>query len=288
MIDNFARNTQKVNSKKSGLDVFIKARTILEKEEDSVNTLLFEIQEIENKIDLYQIKIKSLQSDYSKEGGVGLSEWKEINSLLLKEENTRENLNRWLKDIANNYLPFIILEKNLRKLLEEINKDQENQRNEVIMETFSSKEFGLALKEFFYNKQTGDITECELVEFLKDTLKSKYDGVNFDFSSNQINRIIGQIYEKLDFDSKQIKQAVSKLNSSLKSSKKLRDKLLNSSIDGYENFIEEKDQKIHNVASGHLIKKSVNASYLLCISLNALHSLHQNSVPSGNSTSRNL
>ena len=39
------------------------------------------------------------------------------------------------------------------------------------------------------------------------------------------------------------------------------------------NFIEEKDQKIHNVASGHLIKKSVNASYLLCISLNALHVL---------------
>ena len=38
-------------------------------------------------------------------------------------------------------------------------------------------------------------------------------------------------------------------------------------------FIEEKDQKIHNVASGQLIKQSVNTSYLLCISLNALHVL---------------
>lgn len=242
MIDNFARNAKKGDSKKSGRDIFNKARISLEKEEEKLNNLLLEVQEIENKIDLYQIKIKSLQSDYSKEGGVGLSEWKEINAQLLKEENVRDNLNRWLKEIANHYLPFVILEKNLNRLLEEINTDQEYQRNEMIMETFSSKEFGLSLKEFFSNKQSGDITEVELVEFLKTTLRTKYDGVNFDFSTNQVNRIIGQIYEKLDFDSKQIKQAVSKLNTSLRTSKKLRDKLLTSSIDGYESFIEEKEK----------------------------------------------
>lgn len=242
MVDNFARNVKKGDSKKSGRDRFNKARISLEKEEEKLNNLLLEVQEIENKIDLYQIKIKSLQSDYSKEGGVGLSEWKEINAQLLKEENVRGNLNRWLKEIANHYLPFVILEKNLNRLLEEINTDQEYQRNEMIMETFSSKEFGLSLKEFFSNKQSGDITEVELVEFLKTTLRTKYDGVNFDFSTNQVNRIIGQIYEKLDFDSKQIKQAVSKLNTSLRTSKKLRDKLLTSSIDGYESFIEEKEK----------------------------------------------
>lgn len=242
MVDNFARNVKKGDSKKSGRDRFNKARISLEKEEEKLNNLLLEVQEIENKIDLYQIKIKSLQSDYSKEGGVGLSEWKEINAQLLKEENVRDNLNRWLKEIANHYLPFVILEKNLNRLLEEINTDQEYQRNEMIMETFSSKEFGLSLKEFFSNKQSGDITEVELVEFLKTTLRTKYDGVNFDFSTNQVNRIIGQIYEKLDFDSKQIKQAVSKLNTSLRTSKKLRDKLLTSSIDGYESFIEEKEK----------------------------------------------
>lgn len=242
MIDNFARNAKKGDSKKSGRDIFNKARISLEKEEEKLNNLLLEVQETENKIDLYQIKIKSLQSDYSKEGGVGLSEWKEINAQLLKEENVRDNLNRWLKEIANHYLPFVILEKNLNRLLEEINTDQEYQRNEMIMETFSSKEFGLSLKEFFSNKHSGDITEVELVDFLKTTLRTKYDGVNFDFSTNQVNRIIGQIYEKLDFDSKQIKQAVSKLNTSLRTSKKLRDKLLTSSIDGYESFIEEKEK----------------------------------------------
>lgn len=253
MIDNFARNAKKGDSKKSGRDIFNKARISLEKEEEKLNNLLLEVQGTENKIDLYQIKIKSLQSDYSKEGGVGLSEWKEINAQLLKEENVRDNLNRWLKEIANHYLPFVILEKNLNRLLEEINTDQEYQRNEMIMETFSSKEFGLSLKEFFSNKHSGDITEVELVEFLKTTLRTKYDGVNFDFSTNQVNRIIGQIYEKLDFDSKQIKQAVSKLNTSLRTSKKLRDKLLTSSIDGYESFVEEKEK----------IEKELSELYIL-------------------------
>jgi DNA sulfur modification protein DndD len=242
MIENFARNTKKSDSKKTGFDLFVKARDNFEKEENTLNTLVAELKEIENKIDLAQIKIKSLQVNYSKEGGIGLSEWKEISELLLKEENARDNLNRWFKEVANHYLPFIILEKNLKKLLNEINEDQERQRNKIILDTFSSKEFGLSIKQFFLDKQATNVNEKELIAFLRNVLETKHIGVQFDFSNNQINRILAQIYEKLDFDVKQIKQALSQLNSSLKKSKKLRDTLTASSIDGYEDFVEEKEK----------------------------------------------
>lgn len=242
MIENFARNTKKNDSKKTGFDLFVKARDTFEKEENALNTLVAELKEIENKIDLAQIKIKSLQVTYSKEGGIGLSEWKEISALLLKEENARDNLNRWFKEVANHYLPFIILEKNLKKLLNEINEDQERQRNKIILDTFSSKEFGLSIKQFFLDKNATNVNENELIAFLQNVLEAKHDGVQFDFSNNQINRILAQIYEKLDFDVKQIKQALSQLNSSFKKSKKLRDTLTTSSIDGYEDFVEEKEK----------------------------------------------
>lgn len=242
MIENFARNTKKSDSKKTGFDLFVKARDNFEKEENTLNTLVAELKEIENKIDLAQIKIKSLQVNYSKEGGIGLSEWKEISALLLKEENARDNLNRWFKEVANHYLPFIILEKNLKKLLNEINEDQERQRNKIILESFSSKEFGLSIKQFFLDKNATNVNEKEFIAFLQNVLEAKHDGVQFDFSNNQINRILAQIYEKLDFDVKQIKQALSQLNSSLKKSKKLRDTLTASSIDGYEDFVEEKEK----------------------------------------------
>jgi DNA sulfur modification protein DndD len=242
MIENFARNTKKSDSKKTGFDLFVKARDNFEKEENTLNTLVAELKEIENKIDLAQIIIKSLQVNYSKEGGIGLSEWKEISALLLKEENARDNLNRWFKEVANHYLPFIILEKNLKKLLNEINEDQERQRNKIILESFSSKEFGLSIKQFFLDKNATNVNEKEFIAFLQNVLEAKHDGVQFDFSNNQINRILAQIYEKLDFDVKQIKQALSQLNSSLKKSKKLRDTLTASSIDGYEDFVEEKEK----------------------------------------------
>ena len=242
MIENFARNTKKSVSKRTGFDLFVKARDNFEKEENILNTLVAELNEIENKIDLTQIKIKSLQVNYSKEGGIGLSEWKEISALLLKEENARDNLNRWFKEVANHYLPFIILEKNLKKLLNEINEDQERQRNKIILDTFSSKEFGLSIKQFFLDKNATNVNEKELIAFLQNVLESKHIGVQFDFSNNQINRILAQIYEKLDFDVKQIKQALSQINSSLRKSKKLRDTLTASSIDGYEDFVEEKEK----------------------------------------------
>ena len=242
MIENFARNTKKSDSKKTGFDLFVKTRDAFEKEENTLNTLVAELKEIENKIDLAQIKIKSLQANYSKEGGIGLSKWKEISALLLKEENARDNLNRWFKEVANHYLPFVILEKNLKKLLNEINEDQERQRNKIILDTFSSKEFSLAIKQFFLDKNAMNVNEKELIAFLQNVLESKHDSVQFDFSNNQINRILAQIYEKLDFDVKQIKKALSQLNSSLKKSKKLRDTLTTSSIDGYEDFVEEKEK----------------------------------------------
>jgi DNA sulfur modification protein DndD len=181
MIENFARNTKKSDSKKTGFDLFVKTRDAFEKEENTLNTLVAELKEIENKIDLAQIKIKSLQANYSKEGGIGLSEWKEISALLLKEENARDNLNRWFKEVANHYLPFVILEKNLKKLLNEINEDQERQRNKIILDTFSSKEFGLSIKQFFLDKNATNVNEKEFIAFLQNVLEAKHDGVQFDF-----------------------------------------------------------------------------------------------------------
>lgn len=242
MVENFARNTKKSDSQKNGYEAFNKIKSLLSVEEAKLQDLKNQVIDIENKIDLHQIKIKSLQVDYSKEGGIGLSEWKEINSLLLKEENNRDNLNRWLKEVANHYVPFIILEDNIKNLLSEINRDQANQRNKVLLEMLSGDNLSSSIKNFLIERNVKDINENEILQFLKNTLCLAEESIHFSFSTNQVNRVLAQIYEKLDFDKNQIKQAVSQLNLSLRKSKKLRDKLMSSSIDGFENFIEEKEK----------------------------------------------
>ena len=64
----------------------------------------------------------------------------------------------------------------------------------------------------------------------------------FDLSDSQMNKLISQVYEKLDFDSTAITKALKTLSSSLSRSKKLRDKLTASSIDGFEDFSGQKER----------------------------------------------
>lgn len=241
MVENFARNIKNNVSQNSVYADYLSEKQKYEKEEESFEKLQDAVAQAENKIDLLQIKLRSLQAGYKKDGGVSLSEWKEINSFMIKEESNRDNINRWLKDIANHYLPFIIIEKQLSALLIELQHAQENERNEIILDSLSEPIFIEKITSFLLNKNDNIISAIELITFIKEMIDFKAESIRFDFSIGQLNRIISQIIEKQEFDKKQIKQTITKLNSSLKKSKQLRDKLNTSSIDGYENFVEEKE-----------------------------------------------
>lgn len=259
MIENFARNIKKTDVKKSSYDIFYKARNDYEMEEKNYELLQSEIKDIDNKIDLLQIKLRSLTSNYNKEGGVSLSEWKEINTQLSKEENSRDNINKWLKETANNYLPFILLENNLKKLLSELSLSQEKQKTELILDIMSGKEFLSSIDAMLREKKITNLSAKELSDVVKSNFVVK-DVIAFDYTNSQLNRLISQIYEKLDFDKTQIKKAVTKLNTSLNKSKKLRDTMMASSVDGYESFIDEKDNIEKEIAELRVLLENKKAS----------------------------
>ena len=241
MIDNFSRHVKKGESKASGKEAFDLAKNHLEVSQEQYDLALQGIKEIEEKIEFLRIKVQSLQATYSKEGGVGLVEWKEINARLAKEENDRDSMNRWLREVANHYLPFVIMENNLRTLANELIAEQEQQKSSLLLDTLSAPDVGCSISKFLDQKSISQITSNDLVEFLTSLLREDAEDPKFDFSASQISRIMAQIYEKLDFDKVQVRRVLSKLNNSLNSTKKLRDKLAASSIDGYEEFFEQKE-----------------------------------------------
>ena len=241
MIDNFSRHVKKGESKASGKEAFDLAKNHLEVSQEQYDLALQGIKEIEEKIEFLRIKVQSLQATYSKEGGVGLVEWKEINARLAKEENDRDSMNRWLREVANHYLPFVIMENNLRTLANELIAEQEQQKSSLLLDTLSAPDVGSSISKFLDQKSISQITSNDLVEFLTSLLREDAEDPKFDFSASQISRIMAQIYEKLDFDKVQVRRVLSKLNNSLNSTKKLRDKLAASSIDGYEEFFEQKE-----------------------------------------------
>lgn len=252
MVENFNRHIKKSDSQKSGYDKFLEAKKELETQVQIYESLKNEILEIENKIDLLQIKARALQNNYSKDGGISLAEWKEINTAITKEENTRDNINRWLKEVANHYIPFIIIEKQLRVLLSELQDAQENERKNSVLQTFSDSSFSNALANYLISNGESTINADDLIAYLSSLMSSSEESLNFGFSSGQISRIIAQIYEKLDFDKNLIAKAITQLNASLKKNKQYREQLMSTSVDGYQNFIEEKET-IENQLSSLLV-----------------------------------
>lgn len=252
MVENFNRHIKKSDSQKSGYDKFLEAKKELETQVQIYESLKNEILEIENKIDLLQIKTRALQNNYSKDGGISLAEWKEINTAITKEENTRDNINRWLKEVANHYIPFIIIEKQLKVLLSELQDAQENERKNSVLQTFSDSSFSNALANYLISNGESTINADDLIAYLSSLMSSSEESLNFGFSSGQISRIIAQIYEKLDFDKNLIAKAITQLNASLKKNKQYREQLMSTSVDGYQNFIEEKET-IENQLSSLLV-----------------------------------
>lgn len=252
MIENFNRHIKKSDSQKSGYARFLEAKKELETQEQLYESLKAEILEIENKIDLLQIKSRALQNNYSKDGGISLAEWKEINTAITKEENNRDNINRWLKEIANHYIPFIIIEKQLCVLLSELQEAQENERKNSVLQTFSDSAFSNALANYLISKGESTLNAGDLIAYLSSLMISPEGSLNFGFSSSQISRIIAQIYEKQDFDKNLIAKAITQLNASLKKNKQYREQLMSTSVDGYQNFVEEKEN-IENQLSSLLI-----------------------------------
>ena len=79
-----------------------------------------EYQEVAKEIDDIDDRLEALEKGYAKRGGISKKEWRSMQDRIAKEELRREENKKWLKDMANNVLPFIILRPQLEDLKKQI------------------------------------------------------------------------------------------------------------------------------------------------------------------------
>lgn len=248
MIENFNRNIKKSSIQNSSYAVYLKSKQNYEIAESKHFALTNELKSLESELDSIQMQLEALQVGYKKDGGISVVDWKKLNSDLLKEENERDNINRWLKEIANHYLPFVILSNELDSLLIDLGESQKAERKAVILDAFLSEEFKYQLDTFIRDNNAQNICAEDIARFISKSFETNDNQISYDLSISQLNKVIAQIYEKKSFDVKGIADAVRKLNKSLNNSKKVRDLLAASNIDNYEIFIEKK-QKLESCLS---------------------------------------
>ena len=205
-------------------------------------------KDLRDKIDLFQVQLQALKNDYQNSGGVSLSEWKNFSTEIVREEAKREEYNRWLKDFANHYLPFIIVEDQLRRVLSQIELEQNAKKKAIAKEELTSQILKDKLSEFLNGLGFDGIFSEQILSFIQEkAFESSNLSIIFDFSEAQTTRIISQIYEKLAFDKSLVRRAIKELRASLANTKKIRDLKLDHNIDGYEEYTQKKQEIERNI-----------------------------------------
>lgn len=264
MVENFERCAKKNYGEYSSLEVYNAAKSRVQKIEEQLNELKKDKLSISSEVDLMQMQIAALQNDYNKSGGVTISEWKELNASLQKEEALREDMNRWLKDVANHYLPFTIVKKQLLKLQSELEHERDSKRAMILKESISTTAFKEKLAIYLHNNGGSEANVESLISFIcNEAIGSRNGQILFDFSDAQISRLYGQIYDKLNFDESKVSVTLKQLTNSLNKSKRIREKLAASSIDGFEEFSKQKEILEKNIAA--LLVKSERTSQAMQI-----------------------
>lgn len=261
MVENFERYFKKKDVKNLAYEDYVLTKSNLEECESKYRNIKDELNNLENLLDLNQVKLQSLQKDYTKEGGVSLEEWKNLNSELVKEESIRDELNRWLKDVANHYIPFIILRREMSELSYRLIEEEEKLKSSFVKEIVKKQDF---LDKLSVHLEETSVSVDKIVKIICDSISEDSDSSSiFDLSANQIKKLQAQIDEKNEFDVAYILKIIKKIKESLNRSKKLRDKLIKSSVDSFGNFVEEKDKIEKNIMELTVEVEKKNAEILL-------------------------
>ena len=90
-----------------------------------------EYREISNEILIIDQRLASLEKAYAKGGGISKKEWRSMQDQIAKEDVRREGRHKWLKELANSVLPFIILRTQLEELKAQIALEHKAQANRL-------------------------------------------------------------------------------------------------------------------------------------------------------------
>ena len=99
-----------------------------------------EYREISNEILIIDQRLASLEKAYAKGGGISKKEWRSMQDQIAKEDVRREGHHKWLKELANNVLPFIILRTQLEELKAQIALEHKAQVDANVKSTIDTPE----------------------------------------------------------------------------------------------------------------------------------------------------
>lgn len=241
---------------------------------DEYHGALLQHQELQTKIEktltskqeiAYQLLIidedlAKIDAAFAKKGGISQKDWQAMQNQISKEEAKREVSRKWLKDIANNVLPFVILRSELLDLRRQIETEDRLQESMAIQEGLSTKRVSTRLEETFAAvgiEFAPDLSE-KVVAVLKGLFVTQADIIPILFLSKQEQLdLISKINNLIAFDTTRVQSAVDSIASSLHRVKQIRKKMDASDVSNYDAYFKKKEVLLDN--KSRLMQLSLDA-----------------------------
>ena len=200
-------------------------------------------KDIENMILSIDEELAALEKTYAKGGGISKKEWKSMQDQIAREESRREEKRKWLKEIANNVLPFIILKQQLECLKDQISLEHKAQIDSNVKTTIDTPDIQAIITQVLME------THVEMSEDIAQKIINKI--CQYASASDKITPILNlsdldryelnaKINTLLAFDVSRIKKATEDIEASLKCVKRIRKKMERSSVDNYDEYLQKK------------------------------------------------
>jgi len=210
------------------------------------------IDDAQNKYNDYSNEIQNIEESlailekaYSKGGGISKKEWKNMQEQLAKEEAKREEKRKWLKDVANNILPFVILKDQLFVLKDQIELEYKAQVDANVRDTIDTPAIHSIIAQVLDNarvKRFEDITEQIIYEICDYTSSAEQITPILNLSNLDRYELNSKINSLTTFDIERIKKTTEEIEESLQYTKRIRKKMEKSSIDNYDEYLQKKSE----------------------------------------------
>ena len=266
--DNFRRISR--NQSKDGIDLSEEYENCLSEDNllaERIASAEEDYKEIASEIAVIDDQLASLEKVYAKSGGISKKEWKSMEERIAKEESRREEKRKWLKEIANNVLPFIILQPQLEELKDQIMIEHKAQVDANVKSTIDTPE----IKSIIAN-----VLDMSGIE-LSDTITEKIIDEIVDYTNTTASitpilnlsdfdrfELTSKINSLLSFDTSRIKAATDDIEASLNHVKRIRKKMERSSIENYEGYLKAKSDLNEEKAEKTLKLIEIDAELQKC------------------------
>ncbi|MEG2342318.1 MAG: AAA family ATPase [Bacilli bacterium] len=249
MNKNFKRVNSSTTSNKLLIDDYLSCKKSLEISESDLDVLANKLSECIYEIEVNYGKINELELKYKKNGGISQKEWDSKMSIIKSSERKRDEKNKWLKKIANDVIPLLIIKENIIQLKDQIIIEEENEKTNLLVGILNSEKTVTSLVSSL-KKTNNSINKKDIKNALADLTANKQEISEeqiLSLSLDEKSAVLHTVNCIRDFDELSIKRAFKYIKSSINKTKKINEELKKCNIDSVQEYYTKKQGLLNSI-----------------------------------------